>query len=806
MVSSVASSGEIWLHLKDDIMFELPSVVPHELAMRCGGQVFAENTGQVSARVELLRRMRQMELELAKVQGKLSRRILGLYSEVRAQDPDEWTSITLFDVARILAPELPPDFNTRLSLHKLLMDNPKEFVADSFNYRTSQMFHIRPQSHVERLKRVSEFSRQDKNNPVEAFAARARVVIAENQQRARESSSEPHSVQVGKQEIFTSADSIIINFLRDSLRTLRLTQIDPYPVNTARIVKAIGLYPGKVDDSLVCQVLIDLGMMAPWQDIASLDRNLEIEQEPEETSQRVAAQNAIVREGLEKRRNASHSSGQVLGPHDFYPNDMLESIRHDFGTMPVYVIDDFGAEELDDGVSFEAIPSEPECAWIHVHIADPTAVIPPTHVFAEQARAMVSTQYFGHRTWPMLPQSAMHTLVPSVGDSIRSGEPERVMSFSFKVDGTGDIVDYKVRAGIIRNVTRTTYDAVDHALGIPPLRAEYPFGGAPDVPAHIPLNEQQRANVQSLKAVTDRMVARTSRLPIFIYGFPKANVTLAPKPLYTAQVDSQKPSIFRGFPKITYAVDSWEDTCVGAHSIVTQCMTAASRISSRWALDHGVPLLRRSASQPMTLSDNDFADILASKNSLNLADPVLALRKALITPGAIYTLDPGVHWSLGIPEGEGYCRVTSPLRRHSDMVAHWQIKHAMLNPDASPLFSPEWLQDYGRELSLREKLQKRAHLSHADFWALRFIQRWMADSSRADGLDPLTDLSGYTTSDPIRDTMFGETRAKIIVPQLGLRGFLIGLDKGTMVGQKHNLAVKDVKTGINSQIHFGVKV
>lgn len=208
----------------------------------------------------------------------------------------------------------------------------------------------------------------------------------------------------------------------------------------------------------------------------------------------------------------------------------------------------------------------------------------------------------------------------------------------------------------------------------------------------------------------------------------------------------------------------------------------------------------------MTLSDNDFADILASKNSLNLADPVLALRKALITPGAIYTLDPGVHWSLGIPEGEGYCRVTSPLRRHSDMVAHWQIKHAMLNPDASPLFSPEWLQDYGRELSLREKLQKRAHLSHADFWALRFIQRWMADSSRADGLDPLTDLSGYTTSDPIRDTMFGETRAKIIVPQLGLRGFLIGLDKGTMVGQKHNLATKDVKTGINSQIHFGVKV
>ena len=43
--------------------------------------------------------------------------------------------------------------------------------------------------------------------------------------------------------------------------------------------------------------------------------------------------------------------------------------------------------------------------------------------------------------------------------------PTNVLTFSFKADKSGDIVDYNVRAGIVRNVQTLRYDDVDMMLG-----------------------------------------------------------------------------------------------------------------------------------------------------------------------------------------------------------------------------------------------------------------------------------------------------------------------------------------------------
>lgn len=40
--------------------------------------------------------------------------------------------------------------------------------------------------------------------------------------------------------------------------------------------------------------------------------------------------------------------------------------------LPIYVIDAVYAEELDDGISIESVPGEPNTDWIHIHVADPT--------------------------------------------------------------------------------------------------------------------------------------------------------------------------------------------------------------------------------------------------------------------------------------------------------------------------------------------------------------------------------------------------------------------------------------------------
>ena len=785
-------------------MFDLPSIVSQDLALRCGMQIYGENKVEINARVELLRRIRQLELAMAEVRNGLGRTLSSLYLKVRSPNPDEWTQITITEAAKIIAPDAPLDFLTLFAVHKYMMDHPKEFVADSVQYRSTQTFHLRPKSHVDRLEKVLVFAHQE-DGPIQAFAPRARKIIDENRQRAKKSWAEPHSEHPRDREVFTPEDGIIIDFLRDTMRAARYIQGNPYTVSVSKIVKTIGRYEGAVGESTVYELLTDLGVLAPWQDVASTERAIGFDQEPKETSPVVAAQNAIVEKGYAKLATKSAVNGEVFGPEDFYTHDSLDSIRHDFGDMPVYVIDDPGAEELDDGISVEKIPSEPDNIWIHVHIADPTAVLPPTHVFAQQAREKVASAYFVHRTWPMLPSSVMGTLLPSVGDVAATGKPERVMSFSFKVDETGVIVDYHVRAGIVRNVHRTTYGAVNRAIGLMPYQPDYPFGGQPTPSSVVDLNEQQKADILVLKEAVDRMFKYTLQLPIFGQHMPISEITLSPKPLYASPVGSLKPPIFRGFPSLTYAVHTKSSYHQGAGLLVSQSMTAASRIASRWALDHGIPLLRRSSAQPLTLSDNDYADLLASKDEVGIASFVATLMRNVITPSALYTVEPAVHWALGIPEGEGYCRVTSPLRRHSDMVAHWQIKHALLHPKSSkPFFSSEWLGEYGRDLIAREKAQKRILKSSHDFWALQFIKRWTQNPARPEGPDPLANLVGYSTTTGVVNMVKNDVQCKFILPELGLRAFLTDLGdthtSDVTSGEKYEVRIKELRLSANSQL------
>lgn len=801
---TLTATGELWQHMPNDVFYHLPSCVPEDLAIRCGTDVLGTTPVEVNARVELLRRLRQIEVAFTGVYNQVASGMKAVYDKMHSPNPNEWAEITLDDVMRIVAPASQSEFITRLAVHKQLMDRYKEFVVDPIDYRASQSFMVRPTAHLERITQVSQWVHK-KNGPIHRFAQRARPVIAENQQHATESRMAPHSEQQRPKSIFTPEDATIIRFLQDSLRTSRDIQADPYPVPISTIVKAIGVYDGDVNDAVVARLLVDLGVVPPWQDLASQRRELGLDQAPPKSSSRVAAANAIVEKALNKQKFSAPTTGKVLGPEDFYSQDLAESIRHDFGDLPVYVIDTADAEELDDGISVEPVSSEPDTAWIHVHIADPTAVLPPNHVFALQAREQMDTAYFSHRTWPLLPQSFMQNMLGSVGAAAASGQPEPVMSFSYKVGSTGEIVDYKVRAGIIKKVIRTTYESVDRALGRSPAYAQYPFGGEPPLPTGpIGFDERQVADLHALARTMGRVQQRTLKLPIWTPNLSNAIVQVSPKPIYPSGADPRKPSLFSGFPKLTYSVENTAHGHEGARGIVMRCMINASRIASMWAADHGVPLLRRSSGAPMGGSDNEIADLLAAKDSRGCVDQSISLRSNLLIAGAEYTLQPAQHWSLGIPEGEGYSRVTSPLRRFSDMVAHWQIKHALLNPTSSqPLFSPVWMDTYGKELIKREKQWKKAQNDSRITWALRFIQRWIQDPARSDGPDPVANIQGFFASQPKTNTLENDVQIKGSLPVLGLQGLVLGLRHNSLV--KGELASGDPFIGRIKEMRLGVK-
>lgn len=767
---TLTSSGEIWFPVREDIMFTLPSLVPPDLAERCGITEIAEGESNIHARVEVLKRLKHMEKVVEQTYAVWGEKAPYAYDAVKDKDPSKWARTTVGDVADRVLPNA--NLIAIFVTHKFLMNNPIHFVAHPY-YHTFPAFHVRPQSHVEELQTIKEWIRQ-RNGPIQAFANKAQTIIEKNQRSHEQWPVGTPSRAVGDHS-WTSKDKVILSFLLRSLRPYRSTQSDPYSLGRSAILKAIHPNGPPIGDEEVQTVLVKLGVLAPWQDLQVMTPELELDLEDEATSPQIQADNAIVARAL----SAPPKQG-VLGPEDFYPSDPLESVRHDFGDMPVFVVDDVTAQELDDGFSIERVPLEPDNFWVHIHIADPASVIPPSHVLAKKAAKRLSTAYFLHRSWPLFPKSLLHS--PQYGLSLgaRKDLPNNVLTFSGKVNGKGDIVDIKVRAGIIRNVNVVSYEAVDSALNIPISIQKFPFGGERPKPLLQQLSEPHVKDLRDLTSVSDRLIERRYRDGLFIPSFPAAAITDLQHIPGNIKSPTLDPSVFKGFPKFGYSVFHTHDRDAGARSMVAEMMKLGCRVVSRFSLEQDIPALRRVSDPPMMTSDSDLQKLLDMRMPHGFVPMEEAMKYMVYQPPGEYSLEPKRHAGLGVPDGEGYVRATSPLRRYGDLVAHWQIHHALLGsaPRKSYPFDGEKLLELAISMKASERMMKNIATQHERYWLTTFLKRWAEDTARGFERedDPLEKLHGITLAVPALDTDSRKFQTEVLIPILGMRAHLVNLD------------------------------
>lgn len=795
-------TGRIIEHPESDVFFQVPKMVTHALTRRAGIGTMPSSRTETSARVEILRQLRDFEREVANAYGGIQATNLNLYDLVRSKNPDEWSTVTVLEAAKLIMRQRRQTVTSLFAMHRYLMKHSEEFAPQISTHRLAQTFDVRPLSHLERLRAVKDMIRSA-SPAIDAFAIKARGIMASNRKRRIESWDEPPKRTVASDIHYTTEDRLILDVLQHALRRHRDVITDPYALIVSSILKTLQVNADVIDPVVLREVLIDLGHLAPWEDLVSRRKEYELDQLPEDESPRVAAQNLIVKRNLAVRPTSE--SSRPLGPEDFLPRDPVDHLRHDFGDLPVYVVDDVGAEELDDGLSIEEIPSEPGSAWIHVHVADPTAVIPPTHVFAQQAYQKGMTWYFSHRTWPMLPTSLSHSKL-SLGARSKSGEPESVLTFSFKIDSAGNMVDYQVRPGFVRNLQIIDYDSVDHLAGFPNLKPAQPFD--PECPSNITTVTTEPLHVQNLRLLADTITRHRIRnlrsSDAFIAVIPYARISVAEKPLQATPLCYPKSFRFAGFPTIKYQVLSQKCQEVGSRMVVAECMKAACRVASRWCLDRDVPMLRRTSKPPVCLGDPEaFSKVLAARDSDGFVDFYFAQKANLHVPPVEHTLDPGMHWSMGVPEGEGYIRVTSPLRRYSDLVAHWQIKNALLRPSASPLFSREWLGKYGPEIKEKEKVFKEAERTHYAYWTALYLKRFMEHPHAAvDRPNPLEGLTATVLTRTSVEHQGGTVRTMCHVPSLGIKA-IVTLPPGTMldIGDSLGVRLADIQVGLSSKVH-----
>ncbi|KAI0368692.1 RNB-domain-containing protein [Pilatotrama ljubarskyi] len=791
-VYTLTDRGEIWPHYEHDVQFQIPNFVSKDLAEACGMFEVATSEQEMEARVEVVKRLRDFQMRLETDLHHISQRarLLKFYDMVCHPDHKTWKTVTIQEAAAVLSDGQPITPMKLLATQTYLMDNGLYFLAELRRFLTKQRFWIRPRDDVEVIQAVQKMTLEG-DPALDSFAEKARAIAIAQRRRTQETANEPPSRHPARDVELTETDMQIIRFLHASLRATRHIQEDPYAVPFSQLLKKIGLYDLDIyDDTSVHRLLLDLGVLAPWQETVTRDPA------PHEEPQPTIVESVI----------STPILPDPLGPDDFYSRDVVDHLRHDFGDMPVYVVDDWGAEELDDGVSIERIPSDPDHHWLHVHVADPSTLLPPTHRLAQEAFRMGSSRYLLDRTIPMLPRDAgfhQYSLAH------HPEEPDKVMTFSAKINSAGEIVDYKVRPAVIRKARKIQYDVIDEALNLPRVETRYPFGHKPPaVQRERPvLDPATLEDLRLLEDVTKKMVYARVRAGAVTLALPQPALTVNPRPLPEELMgtSSLTPFAFRGFPDFTYGIRHTLE--LGARRIISECMKAGGRVASMFFRDRGIPALRRTVGPMRSERLGSVEALLATRDEEGNVDYYDSFRFLVTAPSGRYTTTPGPHSLLGVPEGEGYMKVTSPLRRFGDIFAHWQIKHALLaeaGDKASPvLFQEDWLARFGEELETRELYATRTERLQVDYWAHLFLTRWSEDAAAAQREhDPLRNLTARPLTRPQVNTRLKEQNCAVYVPELALKATLVQLaqDSGISPGDELGVRIKEIRLGERSSI------
>jgi exoribonuclease-2 len=256
---------------------------------------------------------------------------------------------------------------------------------------------------------------------------------------------------------------------------------------------------------------------------------------------------------------------------------------------------------------------------IVVFIADASAWIPQGGVLDAEAARRATTVYLVEGKIPMLPDVLCESAA-----SLNAGVDRPALAFSFEIDEEGRVRGFEAAEAVCQVDERMTYSQVDEALA----------GGSPS--RHQELLERVGAWMQAHKERrTESGALHLQRREVDLRVDDEGGLEVHP-------VDANGPG----------------------RTLVSELMVAACAGVAQWCVDQGVSVIYRSQSEPDT----------PPEPSMTLDDPASVVAVLRTLKPTQQGLRPGRHFTLGV---DGYCQVTSPLRRYLDLVNHRQIKSSL---------------------------------------------------------------------------------------------------------------------------------
>ncbi|KAL1596346.1 3'-5' RNA exonuclease complex component [Paraconiothyrium brasiliense] len=687
--------------------------------------------------------------------------------------------MTLPQIAKTLLgkgdPTWSPSPSALLAVRKALKHNEFRFRSDVHSQRLTNIFAIRPKVDVEMMETVHEWVRDYREDEaalantedtgqlnrsagaryIREFVTKAQRLIAESR-KGRQSNHGfvgPDRSQVSLAqslpgiktttlgEDFTKTDQQIINFLQAWVLMDQFAGMPNLHSACASILHATGCYnnidsqnkPFPVMGKSAGQILLqEIGVTTPFENRAIYNENLML------PTVRLSRNLELLTTKAELTRRSP----------DF--QDAMADMRRDWGPLAVYCIDSAGAKEIDDGVSIERVHGNLSQYWIHVHVANPTAFFNKSHVLSGLAAHMTESVYTPERAFAMLPSWASQNYF-----SLANNRP--VITFSARIDDSGNTLETKIQHGIIRRVVSITPDELATYLDehSPGEAKRLVVGGEPHVDKRsrpsARLAVEQLQNLRDLYAAGQALwKGRQAAGGVRLGRLDKAEVAVYEKPNVEGLTWMQ-PSIERsrrvvGDPIIEVRGERPQDTggylvdTINSNNIVEEMMLLACRTAGSWCAERNIPVMFRgtvdSPSAPLPLAQ--FREkILFPQLEKNGSLSMRVAQEYLDALGrSIAHSSPIPHRIIGAP---AYIKVTSPLRRFSDMIAHWQIEAALrfeartgqkldaraLADSPRPIlpFSHRQMQESIITLSPRERIIKRASTQSSEFWAVQAFIR-----------------------------------------------------------------------------------
>ena len=344
------------------------------------------------------------------------------------------------------------------------------------------------------------------------------------------------------------------------------------------------------------------------------------------------------------------------------PSDS-DTNRLDLTHLKVYTVDDESTTEIDDGLSWELLPDGRERVW--VHIADPTRWLLPEDELDLEARKRGSTVYLPTGMVPMFPE------VLATGPmSLVQGKMCCALSFGVILGQNGAVEDYCIHTTTIKPTYRLTYEDVAEML-------ELGVEAEPEIEAIANWAKKRQTWRYAQGAISINM--------------PEA----------TIKVKGEEISI-----------DILDDS--SSRQLVAEMMILAGEVAARYGQAHNIPLPFRGQPQP---------ELPPEEELLQLPPGFVrscAMRRCM--PKSEMSITPLRHAGLGL---DTYTQATSPIRRYSDLLTHFQIK-AHLRGDVLP-FTAEQLKEVMMTVSSTTQEVTMVERQTNRYYALEYLRRHPED-------------------------------------------------------------------------------